>query len=70
MNTSIFIKRAGLSTMRVRVFHARPRAKSAARTMIRLGFPTHYICSSLEMSRRRFDRLFGPAALFRVLPLK
>ena len=70
MNTSIFIKRSGLSAMRVRVFLARPRAKSAARAMVRLGFPTHHICSRLQISRERFDLLFGAKALFRVMPLK
>lgn len=63
---SIFIKRAGKSAMHVRVFQCRPKRVPAARGMRRKGLPCHVICSALGFRRERYDRIIGPAALFRL----
>lgn len=62
---SIFVKRSGSSTLRVRVFTARPRATSSARAMLRRGLHPFYVRRVLGFSPERFDRLFGPQALFK-----
>jgi len=64
-STSIFIRRAGRSTMHVRVFHARPRAKAAARAMRRRGIPLSHVCWCLGIKRERIELLTGAHALFK-----
>lgn len=64
-HSSIFIKRAGMSTMQVRVFQCRPWQLRAARGMRRAGHPPHVVCSSLGIRRERLTRSIGPHSFFK-----
>lgn len=64
-STSIFIRRAGMSTMHVRVFHVRPWQIKAARGMRKKGFPVHVVCYSLGIKRARLTAKIGPHSFFK-----
>ena len=65
MSEVIFISRFGAPPMRVPVVRrGRKFARSAARTLMSIGWPRCAICRALKVSPAQLARLGGPAGLW------